>query len=209
MSEVISTSDREFLKQLHDLGTSTIAHICEVQGVTTTAVRQRLNRLQAAGLVQRETVRAQRGRPSHEYGLTVEGKKLLGDNYTELATILWSQLSGLQDQQLKDRIIQQVVDSLIEKYGRNISAATPGDRLAQLQQALITHGFHVEVDENSDHLVLMERNCPYHDLAVKDRSICDLEQEVFGKIVGVPLKLTQRCVEGHGCCRFEEIHTNK
>ncbi len=209
MPEVISSSDREFLKQLHDLGTSTIAHICEVQGVTTTAVRQRLNRLQAAGLVTRETIRAQRGRPHHEYGLTVEGKKLLGDNYTELATILWSQLSGLTDQELKSRITRQVVDSLIEKYGRNISAVTPAERLAQLQQALSEHGFHVEVDEESDHLVLMERSCPYHDLAVQDRSICELEQEVFERIVGVPLKLTQRCVEGHGCCRFEEIHTEK
>ncbi|MCA8982268.1 MAG: replication-relaxation family protein [Planctomycetaceae bacterium] len=209
MTDPISQSDREFLKQLHELGSSTITHICEAQGVTTTAVRQRLNRLQAAGLVSRETVKTQRGRPHHEYDLTVEGKKLLGNNYTELATILWNQLGQLQDQKLRDEIVKQVVTSLIDRYGQKIDAVTPAERLTQLQLALSEHGFHVEVDARSDHLALMERSCPYHDLAVQDRSICDMEQEVFGRIVGVPLQLTQRCVEGHGCCRFEEVSLKK
>ena len=205
MTESISQSDREFLQQLQELGAATIPRICEVHGVTTTAVRQRLTRLQAAGLITRETVRAHRGRPHHEYRVTISGKKLLGDNYTELATVLWNQLNELSDVALKRQIVEQVRKALIHKYGRDVDAVDPAERLRQLQQALKEHGFAVEIGQTEQSLVLMERSCPYHDLATQDRSICDLEQQVYGEILGVELQLTQRCVDGHACCRFEAV----
>ncbi|MBR9800738.1 MAG: helix-turn-helix transcriptional regulator [Rubinisphaera brasiliensis] len=205
MSDQLTPADREFLEELQTAGASTISRLCELQGVTTTAVRQRLSRLQAAGFVTREAIPTERGRPRHEYRVTPRGQKQLGDNYGELATILWSQLNEIQDDVLKQRIVSQVESVLIERYGKSVDAVTARDRLNQLQQALNDHGFHTQVDRESDQLTLMERNCPYHDLAVKDRSICDLEQEVFSKIVGVPLQLSQRCVDGHTCCRFEEV----
>jgi len=205
MSDLLTPADREFLKELQAAGASTISRLCELQGVTTTAVRQRLSRLQAAGYVTRETVPTERGRPSHEYRVTPSGQKLLGDNYSELATILWSQLNELQDEVLKQRIVAQVEEVLIQRYGERVDATSARERLQQLKRALNDHGFHTEVDNEAEQLTLMERNCPYHDLAVQDHSICDLEQEVFSKIVGVPLKLSQRCVDGHTCCRFEEV----
>ncbi len=209
MTEPVSQSDRDFLRELQDLGACTIPQLCEAQGVTTTAVRQRLNRLQAGGYVSRESIRTQRGRPHHVYCLTVSGKKLLGDNYTELAMVLWHQLRELQDEPLKTQIVHQIEQSLVQRYGRNVDAVEPRLRLQQLQEALKEHGFRVEVSEGSERLALMERSCPYHDLASGDRSICDLEQQVFSQILGVELQLTQRCVDGHSCCRFEEVATQE
>jgi len=207
MTETISQSDREFLQHLQELGSATIPSICQVHGVTTTAVRQRLIRLQAAGLITRETVRTHRGRPHHEYRVTITGKKLLGDNYTELATVLWNQLNELTDATLKGLIVEQVRKALIQKYGRDVDAIEPAARLQQLELVLKEHGFAVEIDHSGQQLALMERSCPYHDLATQDRSICDLEQQVYGEIIGVELQLTQRCVDGHACCRFEAVGT--
>lgn len=205
MAESLSQSDREFLRELQGAGPSSIPQLCDLQGVTTTAVRHRLSRLQAAGLVVRESIRTQRGRPHHVYCLTVEGKKLLGDNYTELATILWNQLRRLEDPTTREQVTQLVKQALVEKYGRSVDAVTPAERLVQLQKVLQEHGFHVEAQTSGERLVLTEQNCPYHDLASNDHSICDLEQQVFGQILGVPLQLIHRCVDGHTHCRFEEV----
>src|SRR6478672_1406469 len=51
MKQILDQSDGEFLNTLHRLGPKTVQEIGEAVGVTATAIRQRLNRLQGAGLV--------------------------------------------------------------------------------------------------------------------------------------------------------------
>ncbi|MCG6156121.1 helix-turn-helix transcriptional regulator [Rubinisphaera margarita] len=205
MLDSIKQSDREFLSHLNELGEATIAQICDAEQVTTNAVRQRLSRLQAAGLIERTAVRHGRGRPQHKYSVTGDGRRLLGDNYYELATVLWRQLTSIPDEQLRSRIADELRRTLVNRYGENVNAADPAERIQQLQQALLKHGFDIQVEQEDDSVCLTEKACPYHDLAVDDRSICDLEQSVFEQILGMPLQLTQRCVDGHSCCRFEPV----
>ncbi|NOX55177.1 MAG: MarR family transcriptional regulator, partial [Planctomycetes bacterium] len=78
------TNDRQLLQQLHRLGSATVSQLCAELGVTATAVRQRLLRLQSAELVTREAVRSGRGRPRYVYRLTDAGLRSLGDNYSDL-----------------------------------------------------------------------------------------------------------------------------
>ncbi len=205
MDPDIANPDRQFLADLHQIGSATVPQLCEMEGVTATAIRQRLLRLQAAGLVSRQSVRASRGRPHHEYQLTNEGQRILGDNYVELATILWEQLSSIDDIQLKRMVMSQLRDTLVKRYGESVEGEGLAIRLSELKGVLSEHGFNVEVGQSGNQWTLMERNCPYHELATQNRSICDLEHEVFEKILGVPLELTQRCVDGHNCCKFETV----
>jgi len=203
MDNEIVNSDRQFLEDLNRIGSATVSQLCIHEGVTATAIRQRLLRLQAAGLVSRQSVRAQRGRPHHEYQLTESGQRKLGDNYTELAMVLWDQLSETGDEQSKKEFLARLRDALVQRYGESVQEGELSERLSGLRDSLLGHGFNVEVTREGTVFSLVERNCPYHELASKDRTICDLEHDVFEKILGVPLELAQRCVEGHNCCRFE------
>lgn len=76
--------------------------------------------------------------------------------------------------------------------------------LRALRGLLTTLGFDVEVSQLSGELlpILRENNCPYHDLASRDASICDLEQTVFSEVLGVPVNRTQCCRDGDQCCEF-------
>ncbi|MEQ8836168.1 MAG: Lrp/AsnC family transcriptional regulator, partial [Lacipirellulaceae bacterium] len=51
-------------------GQATIAELSEALDVTATAVRQRLARLTEAGIIERNSAPAGRGRPTHQYCLT-------------------------------------------------------------------------------------------------------------------------------------------
>src|ERR1700685_1272906 len=93
----LEQSDRQFLERLHQLGGGTVQEICADLGVTATAVRQRLLRLQASSMVARELVRAGRGRPHHVYRVTQAALCELGDNYAELAQILWRELRNIEE----------------------------------------------------------------------------------------------------------------
>ena len=94
MSTPTETSDSRVLGLLHQRGGMSISQLVEASEVTATAVRQRLNRLMAQGMVQRERVRNAppategqtdgqaakigRGRPRHRYMLTEKARRQAG-----------------------------------------------------------------------------------------------------------------------------------
>jgi predicted ArsR family transcriptional regulator len=203
MRILIEHGDEQFLQQIHRLGHCSIQELCVAVKVTPTAVRQRLNRLQSLGLVTRETVRQGRGRPHHTYVVTDLGLKQLGDNYGELALLLWNELMRIEDREVRQGVMDRVREAMVRRYGANLDGHTLTERLAQLQDALSQRGFSMEVDTRDGLPILRESHCPYHELAAVDRGICELEQEVFQQVLRSPMVLTQCCLDGHTCCEFQ------
>lgn len=208
MRILVEPGDELFLQQMHRIGHCSIQELCAAAGVTATAVRQRLNRLQSQGLVSRETVRQGRGRPHHAYVVTELGLRQLGDNYSELALLLWNEMSQLEDVQVREGILSRLKGAFARRYGANVSGRTFDERLMQLTDSLSQRGFRVEVGQRDGLPILRENNCPYHELAATDGEICALEQDVFEQVLGVPLVLSQCCRDGHSCCEFQPVLAN-
>ena len=203
MKSALDASDRQFLDQLHRLGSGTISEICGSVGVTATAVRQRLVRLQGQGFVSRMMVRSGRGRPHFVYQVSEPGLKQLGENYSDLALILWQEMQGIEEPILRDRVVRRVRESMVRRYGRADRSRSLSDRLKQLQVSLTDRGFDVEIDETGDLPILRENSCPYQELASSDDGICGLESEVFEEVLGTKITLTKCCRDGHHCCEFQ------
>jgi predicted ArsR family transcriptional regulator len=203
MRTTLENNDRQFLKQLHRLATATVQSLCKDQGVTATAVRQRLSRLQGLGFVSREVVRHGRGRPSHTYQLTQAGRKELGDNYSDLAVTLWRELQHIEDSSLRDQAFGRIRDSFVSQYRHVVQGETITDRMHQLQGAMVERGFSVEVDTSGDLPILRETNCPYTELAESDPWICELEVDVMRTLLGPEIRLGRCCRDGDACCEFQ------
>lgn len=205
MKASLDPGDRQFLDQLHRDGGGSVQELCESMGVTATAVRHRLNRLQERRFVDRETIREGRGRPHHVYRVSESGLKEMGDNYTDLATILWKELLYLKEPEIRNRIFSRISDGLTKRYGSSVQGESLASRFEQLSSALGDQGFDVEVDESGSLPILRENNCPYFELASHDSTICDLEQEIFSRVLGTNIALTRSCMDGHNCCEFEVV----
>ncbi len=203
MALALDESDQAVLQWLQQQGQATIQDLCDTMAVTATAIRQRLNRLQDMGLIDRDTIRASRGRPHHVYVLTDSGRHQLGDNYAELALLLWDEIRQLEDIELRDRLFSRVEHQLAQRYGGTVQGATLEQRFTQLRNSLQERGFRVEVETRDGLPILRELHCPYHNLALGDTEICRVEQRVFEQVLGVKLTLTQSCRQGHGCCEFQ------
>jgi predicted ArsR family transcriptional regulator len=205
MHATIAPADRQFLEHLHRLGTATIQELCAATGVTATAVRQRLTRLEAAGCIRKEVVRHGRGRPHASYSVTETALRQMGDNYAGLAMLLWRVLTHIEDERLRQEMLGRLRTALVEEYSASVSGPTVLERMRQLQKALSGGGFDVELQPASGPgalPILRENNCPWHDLASRDAAICDLEQAVFSDVVGAKVELTTCCRDGHSCCEF-------
>ncbi|QDU41412.1 MarR family protein [Maioricimonas rarisocia] len=203
----LSTSDRDLLRQLRRLGAATVRELCESCDVTATAIRQRLGRLESAALVEKEIVRHGRGRPRNCYKLTDNGLQQLGENYAELAQLLWEQLANIDDPGIRGKLIDSLRSAMVERYGSSVDGATLKDRIRQLGAALAQRGADVEIDDREAGEgglpILRENNCPYHRLAAADGTICELEQSVFESVLDAEVELTACCMDGHHCCEFE------
>lgn len=202
MSAQIEERDREFARSLQAIGPASVSELCARLDVTATSVRQRLARMEAAGLVDREAEKSGRGRPVHRYRLTQAGLRSLGSNYADLAVLLWSELSAIEHQPTRERVFGNLRTRLVERFGGGGAAGSLNARVKSLAAELSDAGLDVAVGSDGHLPVLKGCACPYPDIALSDDSICRLEQEVFAEVLGAEIELRSRCVDGHACCEF-------
>lgn len=202
----LSAADRELIDEIRR-GVDSVQGLCDATGVTATAVRQRLSRLEAAGIVQKETSPSGRGRPRNTYHVTDFGHTQLGSKANDLAVALWSTISGTEDPELRDKLLARLRDAMRDKYGRTVTAGTLPERMRQLCSSLHDEGFPVEfVSGKSKSLpALRETHCPYHEIARQDAGICELERAVYSDVLGARVELTACCRDGEACCQFEVV----
>ncbi|HVX13919.1 MAG TPA: AsnC family transcriptional regulator [Pirellulales bacterium] len=203
MSTVSETSDARLLDLLKQEGAMGIAEIAAATSVTATAVRQRLNRLMAQGLIERETARAMRGRPSHRYSLSEKARRQAGNNYGDLALLLWEEIRSVKDPEVRRGLFQRLASAMARFYAGRIRGGTTAARMESLKELFADRRVPIEVAADGELPVLTVVDCPYPELAEKDRGICAVEKMMFAELLATPLKLSQCRLEGHSCCQFE------
>jgi predicted ArsR family transcriptional regulator len=205
MSAAVTTSDADLLDLLRALGPMDVAAMSGEFSVTPTAVRQRLSRLRAQGLVDREPVRHGRGRPKHRYQLTLKGLRLTGSNWPDLALALWREISAIEDFEVRRTVLRRVVKTLAATYGREVQGVTIVDRMRSLAELLNQRRVPFSVERPAGEPVLTAHACPYPELSKSDRTICAMERVLFSELVGKELRLAKCRHDGGGICQFQPV----
>jgi predicted ArsR family transcriptional regulator len=200
------SSDRELLDLIRRHGPLSVAEMAARLGVTPTAVRNRLTRLVGSGMVERRTEHGGRGRPKHAYRASVEAHKRLGQNYADLAVVLWDEMMRtVEDRKLRRLLFSRITDRLAELYRAQVTGDEWQGRLVQLGTILHDRGIEAEVTRGDGGVepVLKQHSCPYYELAEVDRAVCAMERKMFEKVLGRGLRLSQCRLDGHRSCDFE------
>ncbi len=203
MSAPSVNTDSDVLDLLRSTGPMTVADLADVLEVTPTAVRQRLMRMMAQALIQRDTIRKGRGRPRHLYRLTDEGVRLTGSNFTDLALALWREIAQTEDHAVRSEMVTRVAKTLAEKYFDQIQGETTAQRMRSLGELLAKRRIPVSVDDSGGQLVMTAHACPYPSLAEQDRGICQMEKQLFSELLAHDIELTQCRLDGGKGCRFQ------
>ena len=197
-----STPDDDVLNLLADSGPLAISDIMQHSAVTRTAVHERLLRLMSEGLVERELVRGGRGRPSYRYSLSPKARKLAGNNFADLAAVLWQQVLGIEDSGHRQHVITSIASALKVLYADAIHGTTLKARMNSLRELLEKRRVRCQVDTPRDGPTFTLRDCPYPELADVDSSICEMETMLFSQLLGDQVVLSQCRLDGHSCCQF-------
>jgi len=201
------STDRSLLDLIRRHGPLTVDEMSSRLGVTATAVRNRLTRLVSAGMVVRRSEPAGRGRPKHVYQASALAHKRLGQNYADLAVILWDEMMRtVEDRKLRRVLFARITERLAELYRAQVTGVDWERRLVEQGTVLHDQGIETEVTWGGDGgllPVLKQHSCPYYELAEADRGVCAMERKMFEKVLGRSLRLSQCRLDGHRSCDFE------
>lgn len=203
MSTVTETSDTQLLDLLRRRGAMSVSELAEATDVTATAVRQRLTRLMGQGLIEREAARVGRGRPSHRYSLSDKARRQVGTNYADLAILLWEQIRNVKDLDIRRGLLERIAEAMAQFYAGEVQGTTTAARMESVQKLFADRRVPMAVELDGESPLLTVLDCPYPELAEKDRGICAVEKMLFSELIDTPLRLSQCRLEGHACCQFE------
>ncbi|MGO8688938.1 MAG: helix-turn-helix transcriptional regulator [Thermoguttaceae bacterium] len=196
-------SDSDLMDLLRIAGPLSVAQLADAMEVTPTAIRQRLIRLTYKTMIQREAVRAGRGRPKHRYWLTEKGVMSTGSNFTDLALALWNEVSQMQDEKRRREMLRRIARTLAQGYAEKIQGTTAAERIRSLGELLAQRRIPVSVENSGNKSSLTEHACPYPTLAESDRSVCTMEKMLFSELLGGEVELTRCRLDGGDACQFQ------
>jgi DeoR family suf operon transcriptional repressor len=201
-SMLSESSDKAMIDVLRRSGAVTISVLVAEMGVTATAVRQRLQRLMADGLIERQAENKGRGRPNHRYSLTEKGERSAGPNFADMADVLWDEIKSVADPEIRRGLLKRIAGRLAARYRNEVEGETLGSRMTALAGVMGEREIPFVVDQSGALPVLSALACPYPELAMRDRSVCTIEKMMLSEILGENVRLSECRLDGASCCTF-------
>jgi len=209
-AEYLRPIDQAVLDLLRQQQGLTVHELIERLDVTATAVRQRLERLEQVGLIEKRKEGVGRGRPQFRYFLSAVGLRYASASYADLAVALWGEIMDLPNPQQRGRILRRVAKRMGDGLKRHIPEnASLTDRMEALATALGKRKIPAFVDEGGELPILQVHACPYPELSEQEgnRQLCELEQEMLSEAIGHTMQLDCCRLDGHNMCQFRALPT--
>lgn len=190
------------LKAIQRHGRASIKDVAAELDVTTSAVRLHISQLQASGAVRADQVREGVGRPYYVYSVTPQAHSLFYKDYGDLARLLLQEVSETQGSDALQDVLRRVAEKLADMYRGRVQSRELADRIAAWADLLERRGVTVELEMTEDGFVLCEYGCPYQNVALENRAICEMERQVMARLLESGVRLTHCVLDGHRRCQF-------
>jgi predicted ArsR family transcriptional regulator len=203
--ENLSETQRAIVYSLKREGRTTMAQLADQLNMSNEAVRQHLIQLEREGWVEKYSGREQKqgaGRPTLHYELTSRGDHLFPKHYDALTVEV---LDTLADQ-LGPAAVQTILSNMAEKRIREWEPRLLGlsltERLDRLKQLYLIDDSFMEIEREGKELRLIERNCPFLNVAMRRPILCSVSVSVLTNLLGYRVVRDKKFQNGNGCCSF-------
>ena len=194
----------QILEYLQRNPSATIKDFEVLLGVTTTAVRQHLNALQASGYLDRREERSGVGRPHYIYVATDAARELFACRCDVLALTMLQEMYEVVGAEQMGTLLLRVGVRLADQYTESVKATGLQHRVEEMADALGRQGVLTDVSAGESNTIALKMyNCPYHDLAIEHREICEMDQLMLQQVLGAEVSLDDCIMDGHASCSFE------
>ncbi|MBI4785424.1 MAG: ArsR family transcriptional regulator [Chloroflexi bacterium] len=200
----MSTIRQTILETLNQRGPLCVGEIAQVAQLSKMATRYHLGLLARDNLIV-QTKPAHRGcvgRPEKVYALGAGAHEHLPKQYHLLAGQLLDEIA--------DTLGEKETRTLLRRAGKRIAESAPAlragagteARVKRVAKFLAGRGYMADWADEGDTLALVVCNCPFRQVAIEHREVCEMDMTIVGALLETPAKMT-RCIANHDAhCRF-------
>ena len=182
----MKTAADAILFQLKSLGEAQAELLARRLGISVQAVRQRLDRLLADGLVRFIDVARGRGRPRRLWSLAPGAAGLFPDTHAQLTVDLIAGIRSELGEPAFARLLQRRRDDIAAAYRKPVARhRTIEQKLQALVALRSAEGYMARLERCPDEgFLLIEDHCPICAAATVCQGFCSIELEVFRSLIG-------------------------
>ncbi|WP_375432080.1 helix-turn-helix transcriptional regulator [uncultured Friedmanniella sp.] len=194
-------------------GPSTAAELGERLGLTAAAVRRHLDVLLDRGLLvareQRVYGARGRGRPAKVFALTDAGRADFYSAYDDLAIAALEFLADEAGSESVRKFASSRVASAEVRYADVMAGSTSSSPAHALAGALTGDGYVASVRPSALGEQLCQHHCPVAHVAERFPQLCEVETEMFSRLLGVHVQRLATIAHGDGVCTTHVPRTNQ
>lgn len=207
-ADQMSEPRRRIIQYIKKNGSSSMSELGSYLDISGEGVRQHLLQLEKEGWVSRYSENNGIGRPVLRYRLTTAGEHLFEKNYDHLTIEVLDTLTNSLGEAALKGLLSAMIQQRIHQWEPKLEGLTTKERLHVLKDFYKKDDSFMEI-ENKNHVYsLIERNCPFHNVALQRPILCSVSVSVLTHLLGCSVKREKRLQNGDGCCAFQ-VHLDK
>lgn len=196
---------QRILANLKETNGATTAEVADHLSITYEAVRQHLTTLENDGLITKSVRRnrsGEPGRPAREFQLTERGEDLFPKAYDELAVEMIDTIGRDLGPEALRRMLASFADTRVSRWKSEMEGLDLEERLEVLQDLYVPADPHTSVEADDGELLLIERNCPFLNVAKKRPALCSVTISTLQRLLGHHVERIEKFQAGDGRCVF-------
>jgi predicted ArsR family transcriptional regulator len=198
-----SATKKQLLESLKRSGDRSLTDLSADLGISKMATLKHLAVLEDKGIVERSFRAEGRGRPRAHFRLTAKSAKLFPDAYAHLTLCALQFIEEKLGREAVVQLLRQRTQEVYEQNGRRFDDPDFGHRVQALVDLRDAGGYMAErgrIGKNSAEV--LEHNCPIMAIAERYGEACEVEVDLFQKLLHADVEASHRVVAGDSVCRF-------
>ena len=200
---VYGSTKREILLMLKREGQTDLQTIAGHLHISKMAVHKHVQELEEHGLVQRTTLRGSKGRPRLGLQLAPKAAGLFPRAYAGVTCAALAYIEEKLGRKGVEEALRRRQSQTLVGYKEKVDADSLAGRVEQLTMLRDQEGYMAEEKKaGPSKYEILEHNCPIIAIAEDYWEACQVENEMFKKVLDANVETTHRVVAGANVCRF-------
>jgi len=198
-----ASTKREILLTLKRDGEVDLETLARTLRLSKMAVYRHIRELEEAGLVERASKRIGVGRPRLSLKLAPGASSIFPKAYASITCAVLEFIEKKMGREAVEAALRSRQATVLPEYERKVQGDNLGERVHELAVIRDQEGYMAEVRGGAKgRYELFEYNCPIVAVAEKYGEACEVENELFRRVLKADVETTHRVVAGDHVCRF-------
>lgn len=202
----VSDSRRAILGFIKHKGGATAAEVAEHMRITREGARQQLQALEQEGwIAAAPESRSGVGRPALRFQITLAGDHLFPKNYDALSLTLVDAVANQLGEEALTVLLKALTDQQVKQWESRLQDKSLPERIRMLKNIYFEDDPYSSVKKDARGYTLVERNCPYLNVAMSMPRLCSVTVSTLIRLLGVRVVREERFQDGHRRCVFRVL----